>query len=207
MTSRFDEMIDRHGTNSIKWNLFGDDVLPMWVADADFRSPEPVLEAMRRTTRRGATPAVLRLYDGIESERNFGTDRSVNVLLAFDEGDATMVDAGMAVVAEECAAADVLDDALVEQWFGHRNEVSALEALISKGYVVDTMEISAPWSRLDAIYRDRGWYLENDYLSGEKSKAIRKVLAKHYRQLRPQAHAYVEAFGIPTMLRNAEIGG
>ncbi len=53
MTSRFDEMIDRLGTNSIKWNLFGDDVLPMWVADADFRSPEPVLEAMRRKVEHG----------------------------------------------------------------------------------------------------------------------------------------------------------
>lgn len=58
---------------------------------------------------------------------------------------------------------------------------------------------------LDAIYRDRGWYLENDYLSGDKSKAIRKVLAKIYRQLRPQAYSYVEAFGIPVVLRNAEI--
>lgn len=60
---------------------------------------------------------------------------------------------------------------------------------------------------LDAIHRDRGWYLENDYLSGEKSKALRKVLAKLYRQLRPQAHAYVEAFGIPAVLRNAEMLG
>jgi len=58
---------------------------------------------------------------------------------------------------------------------------------------------------LDAIHRDRGWYLENDYLSGDKSKAIRKVLAKLYRQLRPQAQAYVQAFGIPEVLRNAKI--
>ncbi|AEI48674.1 acyl-CoA dehydrogenase family protein [Runella slithyformis] len=58
---------------------------------------------------------------------------------------------------------------------------------------------------LDAIHRDRGWYLENDYLSSEKSKAIRKVLTKLYRQLRPQAQAYVQAFGIPAVLRNAEI--
>ncbi len=112
------------------------------------------LEVMRRTTRRGATPAVLRLYDGIESERNFGTDRSANVLLAHDEGDQLMVDAGLAVLTEECeaAGAERLDDALVDRWLGHRNDVAALEALISKGYVVDTMEISAPWSRLDAIY-------------------------------------------------------
>ena len=36
----FENVIDRHGTNSLKWDLFGDD-LPMWVADMDFRvAPE-----------------------------------------------------------------------------------------------------------------------------------------------------------------------
>lgn len=112
------------------------------------------LAAMRRVTQRDAHPAVLRLYDGIESQRNFGVDPSANVLLVFDEGDATMVDAGLAVVDEECATAERLDDELVTTWFGHRNDVTALEALIGKGFVVDTLEISAPWSRLDAIYRD-----------------------------------------------------
>ncbi len=110
------------------------------------------LDAMRRIIQRGAPVAVLRLYDGIESNRNFGTETTDNVLLAYDEGDPTMVDAAMQVVLEECADATPLDVGLVEQWFGHRNNVDALEALISKGYVVDTMEISAPWSRLDAIY-------------------------------------------------------
>lgn len=110
------------------------------------------LDAMRRIIQRGAPVAVLRLYDGIESNRNFGTELSDNVLLAYDEGDATMIEAAMQVVAVECRNATPLDDALVEQWFGHRNNVDALEALISKGYVVDTMEISAPWSCLDAIY-------------------------------------------------------
>ncbi|MDQ1478202.1 MAG: alkyldihydroxyacetonephosphate synthase, partial [Actinomycetota bacterium] len=40
----------------------------------------------------------------------------------------------------------------VEQWLGHRNDVSALEALISRGLVVDTMEISGPWRALPQIY-------------------------------------------------------
>lgn len=53
MTSPFDVLIDRHGTNSIKWDLYGDDVLPMWVADSDFRSPEPVLAALRAKTEQG----------------------------------------------------------------------------------------------------------------------------------------------------------
>ena len=58
----------------------------------------------------------------------------------------------MAVVDAECAGAHRLSDDLVETWFGHRNNVDALEALINKGFVVDTMEISGPWSKLDAIY-------------------------------------------------------
>jgi alkyldihydroxyacetonephosphate synthase len=110
------------------------------------------LDAMRQIIQRGAPVAVLRLYDGIESQRNFGVETTDNVLLAYDEGDPTMVGAAMAVADEACAGARRLDNALVDTWFGHRNNVDALEALISKGYVVDTMEVSAPWSRLDEIY-------------------------------------------------------
>lgn len=39
---------DRHGTGSLKWERYaGRDVLPMWVADMDFRSPPEVIEALR----------------------------------------------------------------------------------------------------------------------------------------------------------------
>ena len=47
---------------------------------------------------RGATPAVLRLYDAIEAERHFSTG-DAHVLLVLDEGDPTLVDAALAVVA------------------------------------------------------------------------------------------------------------
>jgi alkyldihydroxyacetonephosphate synthase len=68
-----------------------------------------------------------------------------------DEGDAALLDGVMAIVADECRTADVLDETLVEQWLHHRNDVSALEALITKGFVVDTMEIAAPWRLLPAV--------------------------------------------------------
>ena len=109
------------------------------------------LDACRRIVRRGATPAVLRLYDEAEAKRSYGTDGRTNVLLVLDEGDAVLLDGVMAIVAEECRAAERLDDALVEQWLQHRNDVSALEALITKGFVVDTMEIAAPWRSLPAV--------------------------------------------------------
>ena len=108
-------------------------------------------DACRRIVQRGLPPAVLRVYDATEADRSYQTgDRAV--LLVMDEGDPGVVDAAMAITAEVCTGAEVLDDSLVGRWLSHRNEVSALEALIGKGYVVDTMEISAPWSRLDAIY-------------------------------------------------------
>ena len=37
-------------------------------------------------------------------------------------------------------------------WLEHRNDVAALEALISRGYVVDTMEVVGRWRDLPAIY-------------------------------------------------------
>jgi alkyldihydroxyacetonephosphate synthase len=112
------------------------------------------LDAMRTTMRRGATPAVLRLYDPTEADRSYQTGPDIAVVLVRDEGDAAIVDTTMAIVAEECrrAGAEPLDAGLVDKWMGHRNDVSALEALISKGYVVDTMEVAGSWAALPAIY-------------------------------------------------------
>ncbi len=127
---------------------------PDHVAKAAYGFPtfDAALDAMRRILRRGATPAVLRLYDDIESNRNHGTE-GTHDLLVLDEGDPGLVDAGMAVVAEECAADSTpIDVGLVDHWLGKRNDVAALEALISRGYVVDTMEVTGPWAALPGIY-------------------------------------------------------
>lgn len=39
----FDRIIDRRGTNAIKWDFFGEETLPLWVADMDFASPKEVI--------------------------------------------------------------------------------------------------------------------------------------------------------------------
>ena len=117
-----------------------------------FATFEAGLTACRRILHRGATPAVLRLYDGPESARSHGTDGADCVLLVLDEGDRLIVDATMAVVAEECEAARPLDVELVDRWMHHRNDTSALQGLTRKGFVVDTMEIAAPWGALARIF-------------------------------------------------------
>lgn len=54
----FDTIYDRRNTGSIKYDLarargLPEDVLPMWVADMDFRSPECVVEALVERARHG----------------------------------------------------------------------------------------------------------------------------------------------------------
>lgn len=118
-----------------------------------FATFEDGIEACRRILRRGATPAVLRLYDAIETQRGQDGDGSNCALLVLDEGDPALVDATMSIVAAECAAATPLPVELVEKWMHHRNDTSALQGLTRKGLVVDTLEIAAPWSALPAVFR------------------------------------------------------
>ena len=54
----FDSVINHYNTNSIKWDfakeVLGEkDILPMWVADMDFKSPEPVIDAMKKVAEHG----------------------------------------------------------------------------------------------------------------------------------------------------------
>ena len=63
-----------------------------------FASFDEGLDACRRIVRRGATPAVLRLYDEAEAKRSYGTDGRTNVLLVLDEGEAVLLDGVMAIV-------------------------------------------------------------------------------------------------------------
>lgn len=49
----FDRIIDRRGGDSVKWNVYPAEVLPMWVADADFLAPEAVTRALAERVSHG----------------------------------------------------------------------------------------------------------------------------------------------------------
>jgi cystathionine beta-lyase len=49
----FDEEIDRHGDGSVKWNHFGPDILPLFIADMDFRAPQVIIEKLVEKARFG----------------------------------------------------------------------------------------------------------------------------------------------------------
>jgi cystathionine beta-lyase len=53
MVSAFDCYIDRTCTRSTKWQAYGEGVIPLWVADMDFRAPDAVIEALRACVDHG----------------------------------------------------------------------------------------------------------------------------------------------------------
>jgi cystathionine beta-lyase len=52
VTYDFDQIVNRRDSDCIKWGKYGD-ALPLWVADMDFRSPQPVLDAMQARIAQG----------------------------------------------------------------------------------------------------------------------------------------------------------
>jgi cystathionine beta-lyase len=65
MNFDFDTFPDRRASESAKWREYSSDVLPMWVADMDFRSPEPVIQALQERVSHGIF-GYAHLPDGIE---------------------------------------------------------------------------------------------------------------------------------------------
>ncbi|MCM3759549.1 pyridoxal phosphate-dependent aminotransferase [Alkalihalobacillus oceani] len=58
MNQQFDQVIPRLGTNSLKWDMteqrFGEkDLLPLWVADMDFKAPQAVIDALHQKVEHG----------------------------------------------------------------------------------------------------------------------------------------------------------
>jgi alkyldihydroxyacetonephosphate synthase len=151
------------------------------MAGYSFASLETGIAAMRDAVRHGATPAVLRLYDDIESARSHGATESRCTLLVLDEGTPELVDATCAVVERFVLqhGGRTESPSLVEHWLDHRNDVSALAALTQKGFVIDTMEVTSSWSKANSVVeavkrsalgvegvRNASVHLSHSYLDG-----------------------------------------
>ena len=79
MNYNFDEIINRNGTDSVKWDAVEsrwgrNDLIPMWVADMDFRTAPFVIEALKKAN---AYEFICELPDGIYTHLDeFGANLS-----------------------------------------------------------------------------------------------------------------------------------
>lgn len=53
MTYNFESFPERRGTGCAKWDIYAEDVLPMWVADMDFVSPPQIIQALVERAQHG----------------------------------------------------------------------------------------------------------------------------------------------------------
>lgn len=102
----FDKIIERRGTDSIKWAWYDPAALPMWVADMDFAAPEPVLTALQQRIEHGVLgygrpPAELRevIMARLQSLYNWTVAPEA---IVFTPGVVT----GFHLAARACVAAD-----------------------------------------------------------------------------------------------------
>ncbi|MBA0052388.1 FAD-binding oxidoreductase [Streptomyces sp. AJS327] len=120
-----------------------------------FETFEQGLDACRRILQRGATPAVLRLYDKLESGVHFDHPET-NLLLIADEGDPELVDSVLRVSRAVCEEyGPELDSTVVfERWLDERMLVgkSSDGFTPGPGFVADTLEMAASWTDLPVIY-------------------------------------------------------
>lgn len=129
-------------------------------ASQTFYAPDMVtgLEAQRQIVQQGWAVPVMRLYDEVESVRHAGDHHrdGCGVLMLVHEGPSVRVDLELAEVRRIALGAGLEEApaAITEGWLEHRNHVPSWEELLSKGYVVDTIEISAPWTRIADVYTE-----------------------------------------------------
>ncbi len=113
----------------------------------------------RELLQAGWRPAVVRLYDEIEAQRNFGTwvPQPKPLLLVMSEGTEVMTAALEAEIEAARAACrarggEILGDEPLNHWLGRRNHVPSWEQLLAGGLVVDTIEVAATWDRVKPLH-------------------------------------------------------
>ncbi len=126
---------------------------------ARLKSWDDGLEITRELLQTGWRPAVLRLYDGLEAQRNFNDwfPEREPLLLVMNQGSEVMhgaLDLELAAARHACVSrgGEDLGDAPLQHWLGQRNHVPSWDDLLGNGLVVDTIEVSATWDRVGALY-------------------------------------------------------
>ncbi|HEY9219711.1 MAG TPA: FAD-binding oxidoreductase [Phenylobacterium sp.] len=107
----------------------------------------------RELVQSGWRPPVMRQYDKRESGRLHDAARDCTVIMVH-EGPAALVDAEIEAAARLAAemGLSALPTAIVEHWLQRRNHVQPWDNLLARNIAADTVEVSAPWDRIAAIY-------------------------------------------------------
>lgn len=125
-------------------------------AAISFDDLDHATEALREMVQVGWTPAVTRLYDAVESARNFAgvTEPDRPLLLLLGEGNRRRVETeaeGLAEIATKHGG-KLHGEEPVTGWLDHRNTVPTFESLLDQGILADTIEVAIDWGSLTTLW-------------------------------------------------------
>ncbi|HEY2481625.1 MAG TPA: FAD-binding oxidoreductase [Caulobacteraceae bacterium] len=109
----------------------------------------------REVIQAGWRPPVVRQYDEREAARLDARATRCLVLMVH-EGSAELVAAEQGAVARIAAGRGLTNAPvdIVDHWLEHRNTVPRWESFLERNIIIDTVEVSAPWGAIGAIYDD-----------------------------------------------------
>ena len=117
---------------------------------------EEALNYIRHILRAGARPAVIRVYDRIETLRHFYWIEGIkgkSVTIFIIEGNSRIVNAEVSVV-KEIFKGKELGEEPVNHWLRTRFIVKEASEYAPLGFVFDTIEVAAPWSKVVRLYHE-----------------------------------------------------
>lgn len=172
----------------------GDDLLATVVSQIGLRAKQALLEQNPVATRR-VDPE--HLLDPEFHDEAFAF-RSHNLLVSAARRFKARTDAG----ADAFEAFGEIQDHAIALARAHAEQdvlscfTAAVEATADPDCKATLSRLRGLWA-VWRIREDVGWFLENDYLSARKARALRKVFAAQCEALREQAVPLVDAFGVP----------
>jgi alkyldihydroxyacetonephosphate synthase len=124
-----------------------------------FPSMQDALDAIRETLQGQIYPAVIRIYDKIETERHFynevkAKDRLMVVFVC--EGQSRLVDLETTITSENCLKHNGIDcgEGPVHIWFETRFVVKEASEYAPYGLIFDTIEVACMWQDANQLYEN-----------------------------------------------------
>jgi len=117
---------------------------------------EDAVESVRKIMRRGAKPAVIRIYDKTETKRHFYEYEEIYNKIAtviIIEGDEEITEAERSIVEEEFVG-EYKGEEPVDHWLETRFNVKEASEFVPMGVVFDTIEVAVNWSKAEGLYHN-----------------------------------------------------
>ena len=157
-----------------------------------FSELDQALESIRLILREGIYPAVVRLYDKIETSRHFYQMKKARgklMLILVMEGDGDLVDLEEKVSHKICSVhtGESCGVNPVEHWFSTRFNVKEISEFLPRDVVFDTIEVSVMW--------DKSVHLYESMISAMNSIEGVIMASAHASHFYPQGVCFYFTFG------------